>query len=86
MERTTKRTFQLFFFLVFALICLAITTGVVVYSALIQNINSNIVITFKAPKVVLNMQNDEGSALSSCTLVYNENNNQFRIDGPIPNI
>ena len=84
-EQTTKRKVQIFLFSLFALLCLIMTTDVVVFSATMQNIQTDISATYKYSPIQLNYDGvNSTEAVKDTEVVYNSDRTKFKLTGVTP--
>ncbi len=84
-EQTTKRKVQIFLFSLFALLCLIMTTDVVVFSAEKQNIQTDISATYKYSPIQLSYDGvNSTEAVKDTEVVYNSDRTKFKLTGVTP--
>ena len=84
-RKSEKRSIQLLIFLLIALICLAITTAVVVFSATMQNIQTDISATYKYSPIQLSYDGvNSTQAVEDTAVVYNSDKTKFKLTGVTP--
>ena len=84
-RKSEKRSIQLLIFLLIALICLAITTAVVVFSATKQNIQTDILVTYEYNPIKLNYDGvNSTQAVEDTAVVYNSDKTKFKLTGVTP--